>query len=266
MPPPLLITSRTNARVKALRAAFTEDGRDGLIAIEGSHLIEEALRSGFTLRAIFLAENYTPTFALPPDAPTFYLTRDVFTSVVATEAPQGVTALIHIPDRSADLLNAPDALILIAAGLQDPGNLGTLIRSAEAFGATCVLTTPGTVSAWNQKTIRASAGSVFRLPIFSTTIDQLRERSQKGLHLIAAVARSGTWPLQSPRGPRGILIGNEGAGLPKEILSLAKERVTIPCRVESLNAAVAGSLLLFEASRESHSVTTPRASTLTEVS
>jgi TrmH family RNA methyltransferase len=249
-----------------LRAAFAEDGRDGFIAIEGSHLIEEAIRSGLTLRTVFLAENYTPTFELPPDAPSFYLTRDVFASVVATEAPQGVAALIDNPNRSADVLYALDALILIAAGLQDPGNLGTLIRTAEAFGATSVLTTPGTVSAWNQKTLRASAGSVFRLPIFSTTIHQLRERSRKGLHLIAAVARSGTWPLQSAKGPRGILIGNEGAGLPEELLSLAQERVTIPCRVESLNAAVAGSLLLFEASRENLSVTAPKAHVLTEVS
>jgi TrmH family RNA methyltransferase len=144
-------------------------------------------------------------------------------------------------------------LILIAVGLQDPGNLGTLVRSAEAFGATGVLTTSGTVSAWNQKAIRASAGSVFRVPIAAATPEAMETLEQQGVKLLAAM-KDDAMPIDeaSLTGAIAFLIGNEGAGLSEGWLAMADERVTIPSpgAVESLNAAVAGSLLLYEASRQ----------------
>jgi len=148
-------------------------------------------------------------------------------------------------------------LLLVAAGLQDPGNLGTLIRSAEAFGATAVLTTPGTVSEWNQKTLRASAGSVFRVPVVQIDAEQLIALKSQGIRLLAAVAPNSNFDSQSVADtdltkPCVLMIGNEGAGLSSELLSQADARIAIPTPggVESLNAAVAGSLLLYEASRQ----------------
>jgi TrmH family RNA methyltransferase len=144
-------------------------------------------------------------------------------------------------------------LILIAVGLQDPGNLGTLIRSAEAFGATGVMTTPGTVSAWNQKAIRASAGSVFRVPLAVADSAAMEILEQQGVRLLAALKDDATAIEEVDlRGACAFLVGNEGAGLSEDWVRLADERVTIPCPgwVESLNAAVAGSLLLYEASRQ----------------
>ncbi len=105
---------------------------------------------------------------MPRGVEVLRLTDEVFASVVETQSPQGVAALMVPPVFGLeDVMGAAGtaALILVAAGLQDPGNLGTLVRSAEAFGATGVLTTPGTVSAWNQKALRASVGSVFRVPV-----------------------------------------------------------------------------------------------------
>jgi TrmH family RNA methyltransferase len=138
--------------------------------------------------------------------------------------------------------------------LQDPGNLGTLIRSAEAFGATGVLTTPGTVNAWNQKALRASVGSVFRMPVASATEVDVAGLKEWGVRLLAAVGCSGATVAQEADfvGSCALMIGNEGAGLSAEWMRIADERVTIPCPgpVESLNAAVAGSLLLYEASRQ----------------
>jgi TrmH family RNA methyltransferase len=151
------------------------------------------------------------------------------------------------------------ALLLVAAGLQDPGNLGTLIRSAEAFGATAVLTTAGTVSEWNQKVLRASAGSVFRVPVVQVAAEQLIALKSQGLRLLAAVAPDSEFDSGSESAANAdltsacaLMIGNEGAGLGEEWLALADVRITIPTpgRVESLNAAVAGSLLLYEASRQ----------------
>jgi TrmH family RNA methyltransferase len=254
------ISSRTNARVKQLRAAFSANTRlsDGLVAIEGDHLLDEALRSGITPKVVFLSDRREPPGALPPSVEIVRLTDDVFASAVDTRSPQGVAALVTPPvHRLHDLFESTSSpLALVAVGLQDPGNLGTLIRSAEAFGADAVLTTPGTVSPWNQKVLRSSVGSTFRIPIISVTKADLEELQRRGIHLLAAVGAEGTGVLLAQNADLtqacAIMIGNEGAGLSPEWISLATSRITIPCPgpVESLNAAVAGSLLLYEASRQ----------------
>lgn len=252
------ISSRTNARVKQLRAAFEGSARlsGGLAAIEGEHLLAEAMRSGIALKTLFVSEHRTVPSEISRETEVLRLTSDVFRSAVETPSPQGIAALIHPPAFVLeDALNGTP-LLLIAAGLQDPGNLGTLVRSAEAFGATGVLTTPGTVSAWNQKALRASVGSVFRMPVVAATLDDVAGLRQRGVWLLAAVGAA------CPRAksahdadfvrPCAVMIGNEGAGLGAEWMQLSDEQLTIPCPgpVESLNAAVAGSLLLYEASRQ----------------
>jgi RNA methyltransferase, TrmH family len=180
--------------------------------------------------------------------------------VVDTQTPQGLAALVVPPIWTMeDALPADTAaLVVVAAGLQDPGNLGTLIRSAQAFGATGVLTTPGTVSEWNQKALRASAGAVFRVPVVGVTLDELVALKGRGVRLFAAVADDplggGAASIASVDLTQGcaVMIGNEGAGLASELLEIVDMRITIPTpgNVESLNAAIAGSLLLYEASRQ----------------
>jgi TrmH family RNA methyltransferase len=255
------ISSRTNARVKQLRAAFNGHDRlsGGLIAIEGEHLLEESLRSGIIPKTVFLTEHLPAPATLPSSVEILRLTSDVFSSAVETRSPQGIAALIEPPvPQLADILERqPSSLLLIAAGLRDPGNLGTIIRSAEAFGASGVLTTHGTVSPWNQKALRASVGSIFRIPVVEATEDEIAElQATHGISLFGAVgaAQEGVLAAHEAdlRRPTAFLIGNEGAGLAPEWLALASSVITIPCPgpVESLNAAVAASLLLYEASRQ----------------
>jgi TrmH family RNA methyltransferase len=250
-----VVTSRTNPRVKQLRAAFAGQARlaSGLIAIEGEHLLEEAVKSGQALKTVFASERRDVPHFVPGGVEVVRLANDVFQSCVETQTPQGIAALLVPPVGSVSDMLRGTPLILIAVGLQDPGNLGTLVRSAEAFGATGVLTTPGTVSAWNQKAIRASAGSVFRVPISAASPEAMETLEQQGVKLLAAMKDDAT-PISeaSLTGAVAFLIGNEGAGLSEGWLAMSDERVTIPCPgpVESLNAAVAGSLLLYEASRQ----------------
>jgi RNA methyltransferase, TrmH family len=258
--PEMVVSSRANARVKQLRAAFQGHARlsGGLIAIEGDHLLEEALRSGMVLKTVFVSERREVPRVVPRGVEVLRLTEDVFGSVVETQSPQGVAALLVPPVRALEDVvgGSGTSLILIAAGLQDPGNLGTLVRSAEAFGASGVLTTPGTVSAWNQKALRASVGSVFRVPVVGVTAAEISGLKARGVRLIAAVGADdfGVAAAQEMdfTSAFAVMIGNEGAGLGAEWMELADARVTIPCpgAVESLNAAVAGSLLLYEASRQ----------------
>ena len=263
--PAIVLTSRANPRVKQLRAAFAGNARlsGGLVAIEGEHLLQEALRSGLPIKTIFLSERIDAPVWLPRGAEILYLADEVFASVVDTQHPQGVAALL-IPPRwemdsvfPANRRNAA-ALVLVTEGLQDPGNLGTLIRSAEAFGGHAVLTTPGTVSEWNQKAMRASAGSVFRVPVVAATRTDIAALKTRGLRLFAAVAGDSSDPNTTPVAasdltqPCALLIGNEGAGLTRELLEISNASITIPMpgRIESLNAAIAGSLLLYEAARQ----------------
>ena len=263
---PRLIESRQNPRVKELRAALARTGRtpSGLIAIEGEHLVAEAMRSRLRFATVFLRDGYQHQTELPPELPQdaehLLLPADVFSSAVATEQPQGIAALLHPPAFTPEMLFRSPAphvlapLILVLAGLQDPGNVGTLIRSAEAFAASGILLLPGTASPWNPKALRASAGSAFRVPAVNATENEgLALLAQHNIPAIAAVARVGTPIDAAPlAGPCALLIGNEGAGLSDTLISAAAHRITItmPGNVESLNAAIAGSLLLYEAARQ----------------
>jgi len=255
------ITSKSNARVKALRAAF--DGKAGLpgelLGLEGEHLIAEAMRSGLELETVFLRAGNERVLDRPAlrglrAKQTALLSAEVFASAVETESPQGIAATVAIPELKLGLSAGRSGLVLVLEALQDPGNLGTLLRSAEAFGASFVMMTPDTVNAWNPKVVRASAGSVFRVPVARAPLKEIRRRlSALGLRLFATVTpREIASPLMETYlgAPCAVAIGNEGAGLSPEALALADALVTIPCMTESLNAAVAGSVILYEAMRQ----------------
>jgi TrmH family RNA methyltransferase len=258
--PPRIVQSRQNARVKELRAGFarsikTEHG----IAIEGEHLLLEAIAARLNVSTVFVrsgSEHLLARIEIPGSAEILSLAPDTFASAVRTESPQGIAALVEPPEFTLDcIFNAPATpLVVIAAGLQDPGNLGTLIRSAEAFGATGLVTLSGTVSPWNQKALRASAGSIFRLPVaFGSEGEVFPELASRGIVSLAAVAADGeAITARKLTLPTALILGNEGTGITSEILRRATARITIPTPgpVESLNAAIAGSILLYEAARQ----------------
>ena len=259
---PRRVESRQNARIKELRAGLSRGIRteQNHIAIEGLHLVQEALKSGLKLHTVLVragSEGLLEQLALPGMPEVLIVAEQVFLSASVTEHPQGIAALVDPPEFTIDALfkgvsDRTTPLVVIAGGLQDPGNLGTLVRSAEAFGATGMILLPGTVSLWNAKTLRASSGSAFRLPVVSLAAeDAFAALDRRGLRIFAAVARDGSGQADL-RGPSALLLGNEGAGLPEAWIAKAHARVTIPCpgAVESLNAAVAGSVLLYEAMRQ----------------
>jgi len=255
------VASRQNALIKELRRAFAhgETTPDGCCAIESVRLVEEAIRSGLRFRAVFfrqsslaLADRLLPQIAAQVE--TVVLPNDVFDSAVATETPQGVAALARAPSFTLDdVLRPHHPLVVVLSGIQDPGNLGTVLRSAEAFGASGVLLGEGTVSPFNAKAVRASAGSVFRVPAVVVKVEEAIARlRQAGLRLVATSSHGGTPADQADlAGPVAFFIGNEGSGLPRELISQMDETVVVPHsgQVESLNAAVAASVLLYEAAR-----------------
>lgn len=258
------VSSRQNALVKDLRRSFSqgEPTDQGAVAIEGLRIIEEAIRSGLRFEAVFFSENGSGHAArllpqISSHTEALLLPDDVFSSAVSTETPQGVAALVKLkPAKLEDLLDqvSPDFLVVAAGGIQDPGNLGTIIRSAEAFSARGVLLGEKTVSHFNPKVVRASAGSVFRQPLVRVKLgDAIAQLKQHGVRVVASSSHKGQVLDQVDlTGPLALVVGNEGAGLPSEILTEADQLVTIPhsSRVESLNAGIAASILLYEAGRQ----------------
>jgi RNA methyltransferase, TrmH family len=258
-----IVQSKQNARLKDLRKALAHPGRGSrsLAGIEGPNLLAEALGAGLSIDCVFAAqgtEHLLEALPISPETEILLLPRDLLDSVLATETPQSIAALIEPPVWNwSDLLekeseNAP--LIVVLAGLQDPGNLGTILRSAEAFGASGIVSLPGTVSPWNPKAVRASAGSLFRLPLVAATAEECVSRlRESGIRVLTTAVRDALPAHRTDlAGPTALIIGNEGNGVPPELAALADAAITISCPgpVESLNASVAAAVLLYEANRQ----------------
>jgi len=257
------VAGRHNQRLKELRLAFrrAELTPHGECAIEGVKLVEEALRSGLHLNTVFFSESARPIAdkLLPQIAArseTLALPDALFKSIVPSDSPQGVAALIKLPAFSMDqLLNrAAQGPLVVVAGLQDPGNLGTILRSAEAFGAAGIFLTEGSVSPYNSKVLRGSAGSIFRLPLVQiSSVELIPLLRARKIRLLATSSHEGTpLPQISWTLPLAVFIGNEGAGLSREIMRQVDDTMAIPQAntVESLNAGVAASIVLYEAGRK----------------
>lgn len=250
------ITSPANALVKELRRAIGRGSltEDGLFIAESFHLLEEALRSGCEIPVVLVAESVAaritsplPRTAILPDA--------LFQTITTTESSQGVIALVRPPKWTADQVFALQSLVVVLDGIQDPGNAGAIVRAAEAFGATGVIFVKGGVGPQNPKTLRAAAGSLFRLP-YLTGLDAaavvgLLRKERVVVH--AAMPYSGSEHLAEDVDLRrrcALIIGGEGHGIGKELHDLA-EYIAVPTAgVESLNAAVAAAVLLYEARRQ----------------
>lgn len=262
------ITSRDNRWLKLFREALREGYliENNLIGIEGPHLVGEALRSGLDFEACLVSpagEKHLATLQAGAFAHTRILrtTERLFEGVAATEHPQGIAALVRPRETTFDdLVRGDIPLVVVLAGVQDPGNVGTVVRSAEAFGATGLAATRGTADPWSPKALRASAGSALRLPLLrgmapAVLLAQLRVA---GLTILAATSRptrdANAIPLASAeqlRSACAVFIGSEGAGLAPEIVRSADAQIAVPMAsgVESLNAGVAASVILYEAAR-----------------
>jgi TrmH family RNA methyltransferase len=260
------IAGRHNSQVKELRRSFARNEltEDGYCAIESLRIIEEAIRSGLRFRAVFFSESGQSKAArLLPQigsrVETLLVPDKLFSDIVPSGTPQGVAAIVRWKQFALDeiLAKSQSGPIIAVAGVQDPGNVGTIIRSAEAFGSAGVILGEGTASPFNSKVVRASAGSIFRLPLvrvnLTEAVPQMRGR---GIRLLATSSHKGTaLDDAKPTAPIAVFIGAEGAGLPRELMRQMDGIIAIPHlkQVESLNAGVAASIVLYEIARQAKS-------------
>jgi TrmH family RNA methyltransferase len=252
---PQILTSPSNPLLKEVRRANARGSttQDGYCLAEGFHLLEEALRSKCEVKAVLATPAAESRLRGLTGPRVFVLDDRLFQSVSGTEATQGVLALVRPPVWRLDELFRGQPLVVVLDGIQDPGNAGAIIRAAEAFGATGLLFLKGTVNPYGPKTARASAGSVFRMPLVAS-LDVTGARAaleQHGLDVYAAVP-SGQRDLASVdlTRPCALIIGSEGRGV-TDRLRAGTADLRIPTNgVESLNAAMAAGILLYEARRQ----------------
>lgn len=266
------ITRPANALVKVFRRSL-QDGltREGWLAIEGPLLVREAIRAAVqgpekrrigsrcTVHTVLVSAGAVDRFggllaSLPREAEVIQAPADVFERITATMTPQGIAALAEVQQPALEaVLRLKDPILMVAYGLQDPGNLGTILRSAEALGADALITLRPAVSPYNPKILRACGGAVFRLPVFPSleAKDFFSLLRQAGISLVAADRHSAQGVAEADlRGPLAFLIGNEAAGLPKELTPDLSLGIPLFPGVDSLNASVAGGILLYEAARQ----------------
>lgn len=274
---PELITSRENQWVQRFRAALAGERTAGeqVVGVEGARLVEEALRSGLAVEAVLVNESgrkHLATIAgqLAMSTRLLAVPDRIFARLTDTKNPQGIAALVRPKQASFDdIVRGSTTLIAIMCGVQDPGNVGTILRTAEALGATgaaaCAADRLHTAHVFSPKVVRASAGAALRFPVVEGVpvgilLAQLRISGVKSV--AASLVKTGgeqqshaPWELDL-RGPLALLIGNEGAGLPAEVEKSADALVHIPMpgmrgmHVESLNAAMAATILLYEAAKQ----------------
>ena len=252
----------TKADTRLIHALKSRRGREkhGLFLVEGVRVVEDLIASGidleFAVTATTLGDNARGR-SLYEQLCGVTSVRELdergLAQITDTETPQGAIAVARIPQfQLANLEVRPSSLLVVLDAVQDPGNLGTLVRSADAFGAAAVIALPGTTDFWNPKVIRSATGAAFRRPLLNTSDDETWEWLAEHDVAVCGADMNGT-PVDSFHvdGAIALVVGNEGAGLREATRARLTHLVAIPMRgeTESLNVAVAASILLYEFSR-----------------
>jgi TrmH family RNA methyltransferase len=250
---------KNNPRLGEIRQAFREGCRtaDGLLPIEGPNLVSEAQRAGVEIEELFVEVGVQAPKV--PGAMTYLVDGPAFRTLKSTRTSQGIIALVRLrPSSIEEMLLAKAPLLVVLCGVQDPGNGGTIIRVADAFGASGCVGTEGTVHAYNDKLVRASAGSILRVPhCWDIKLAVLADRLRSENIRIVGTAGEANIAIEDYdwRQPTAVLFGNEGAGLSSNERDLCDTIVGIPHHrhVESLNAGVAAGVTLHEAWKQRRS-------------
>ncbi len=256
-----MITSTSNVQIKqiiALLKKSKERKEQKAFVVEGRKMFEEICRDKSRVIKVYFSESYVKeqyAGKALPEVPYEIVADSVFDAMAETVTPQGVLAIVKMPEYSLEDMITDAGTLVLLENLRDPGNLGTIIRTAEAAGVSGVILSRESVDIYNPKVIRSTMGAVYRVPFLYVDdfLELLQELQRKDVRLLAAhLQGKKTFDKADYSGKVGILIGNEANGLSEEASALANEKVLIPMAgsVESLNAAVAAALLMYEAFRK----------------
>lgn len=242
------ITSLHNPKVVFWRSLSEKKGRDSAHAflVEGTKMVTEALDSDFSVDAVLLREDYIPSFTIPENIPCILLSDRVFQSVCSTKTPQGVAAVVRIQTK-----HSGNCRLIALDGLQDPGNVGTVIRTADAAGFNGVLLSRDCADVFSPKVLRATMGSIFHIGIEVTESlpDALADYREKGYSVISSqLDGKPFYSRDLLNEPYILIVGNEGNGISEAVRAVATHRYRLPMRgdAESLNVAVAAGIMMYD--------------------
>lgn len=265
----VLVKSKSNKWVKYIKKLFRRRfrGRESKFVVEGIRVIEEILESDVPVEVVLFSSQvkFTPRgcelirIAQKSGITVLEVTEKIMNELSDTETPQGILAVVHRVDVNLDeIISSSPSLLVLVDGVQDPGNLGTIIRTAAGGGVEGVILLPGTVDLYNPKTLRSTMGNIFKIPIVVARDREevLRKLSDAGLKLIVGdpSAKKAVFEV-GLTGPVIIVVGNEGNGVKEDLLKLAGNVVNIPMSpgVDSLNVAVAAGIMIYEVLRQRYS-------------
>lgn len=258
------ITSTNNRLIKDIKSLYRKKGRQKhkLFLIEGIKIIEEAIKNNYPIKNIvytdYLLDNEEGKslfYKIEKFNNLVYVPINIFKEISDTENPQGIIGVSNIVSRDIEeIYNLQNKSLLFLDGIQDPGNMGTIIRTADAFSIGGIIIREGSVDAYNPKVIRATMGSIFRLPLYFTRgIEELKKLKSQGVN-IYSTSLDGSIPIYNADLHENFVlsIGNESKGVSEEVFALSNKLIKIPMtgKTESLNAAVAASIIMYEAMKQ----------------
>lgn len=256
-----VIQSVQNAKVKEWAKLQNKKGREkaGAFFIEGIHVVEEAIKHRADICTLLVAEEcnlHEPIQSYVHQHPSkcFRVTDQVMKKLADTETPQGILAIVGMQKASLQTVVQNGCLLLLLDAIQDPGNLGTIVRTADAAGIDGIILGQGTVDLYNPKVVRSTMGSIFHIPIIQDNLQNVCDLLESQNFNIIATSLEGSSPYDQPlyKGSVALVIGNEANGVSTEILGRSSARVKIPIygQAESLNAAMAAGIIMYEAVRQ----------------
>lgn len=245
-----MITSRQNYKIKELVKIINQNHKDDdLFALEGFTMLDEALKEGVNIVHIYVSDDCEKEFLDKYDIGYEVLERDLLKSISKTKTGKDIIFVVKKPEKF-NLLDLNDELVLALDFVQDPGNMGTIIRTADAFGIKHLLTLNNCVNPYNEKVLRATMGSIFRVFINEASLDDLISLKNLGYNIVSTSPVGEK--IKSFNGKKIVVMGNESNGVSNEIFNISNKRVSIPMKgnTESLNVAIATGIVLYLMSEE----------------
>ena len=250
------ISSKDNKIFRLCEQLSHKKYRDklGLYLIEGENLLEEAVKNGAAIKTVLMCRDYRGSLFGTEDK-AFCLSDKLFEQLSQTETTQGIMAIVEKPELSPDFfLNRGGGNFIVLDRLQDPGNIGTILRTADAAGYELAIVMKGTADVFSPKAVRAATGSLFRMPVvFMDSVDELMEFTRAaGKKLVATCFDTDRYYYdENLKENIALIIGNEGSGISRELIECSDLKIKIPMHgnIESLNASVAAGILMYEAVR-----------------
>lgn len=258
----MVITSKDNDLIKHIRKLKEKKYRDefGEFIIEGAKMIEEAIEEKVPIKYIIVCDDCKTENSMTQEQlydiakyECVYVSEKVFSFITDVTTPQGMMAIVEKPIKSENKIDYKAENFLLLDSIQDPGNMGTILRTADSLNMKQIIVSPGTADCYNTKVVRSTMGAIFRVNVIERDLEKvIKEMKKRGIKVYATDLKTDQTIYQADYTKSAVIIGNEANGVSQEILELADERIKIPMtgKTESLNAAVATGIILYEMNRK----------------